>query len=141
MKVELKYDPDADVAYLRLSESAIVESEEVAPGVVLDYDAKGHIVGLEVLHAKRHLAIDTLVGRFAMRAGHEPLAQRTPMARKIRCLFNTILIQLVVDHRRQTLLLLDCFAVQACTCSSLSSGGAVVKVAQNVPTTSCSWPS
>ena len=61
MKVELKYDPDADAAYLRLSASAIIESEEVAPGVILDYDAEGHIVGLEVLHAKRHLAIDTLV--------------------------------------------------------------------------------
>ena len=42
MKVELKYDLEADAAYLRLSDSEI-------------------IVGLEVLHAKRHLANDTLV--------------------------------------------------------------------------------
>jgi uncharacterized protein YuzE len=61
MKVELKYDREADAAYLRLSDSEIIESEEVAPGVILDYDAEGHIVGLEVLHAKRHLANDTLV--------------------------------------------------------------------------------
>jgi uncharacterized protein YuzE len=59
--VKLKYNPEADAAYLRLSDSEIIESEEVAPGVILDYDAEGHIVGLEVLHARTHLATDTLV--------------------------------------------------------------------------------
>lgn len=61
MKVELKYDREADAAYLRFSHADIIESEEVAPGLILDYDAEGHIVGLEVLHARKHLARDTLV--------------------------------------------------------------------------------
>ena len=61
MKVDLKYDREADAAYLRFSESEIIDSEEVSPGVILDFDADGHIVGLEVLHAKKHLSRDTLV--------------------------------------------------------------------------------
>lgn len=61
MKVELKYDREADAAYLRFSQSEIVESEEVSPGVILDFDAEGHIVGLEVLHAREHLPKDKLV--------------------------------------------------------------------------------
>ena len=61
MKVDLKYDPEADAAYLRFSESEIIESEEVSPGVVLDFDAGGHIVGVEVLRASQLLSRDTLV--------------------------------------------------------------------------------
>ena len=61
MKVELKYDREADAAYLRFSRADIMESEEVAPGAILDYDAEGHIVGLEVLRAREHLSKDTLI--------------------------------------------------------------------------------
>lgn len=56
----LTYDKDANAAYLRFSDAAIVESEEVSDGIVLDYDAEGHIVGLEVLDADRHLPPETL---------------------------------------------------------------------------------
>jgi uncharacterized protein YuzE len=42
-------DPDADALMLRLSEAPVEESEEVAPNVVLDFDADGRIVGIEVL--------------------------------------------------------------------------------------------
>jgi len=50
------YDRDADALYLRFTEGRIVASEEVAPGVVLDFDDEGRIVALEVLSASRHLA-------------------------------------------------------------------------------------
>ncbi len=50
------YDQETDALYLRFAEGRIVESEEVAPGVVLDFDADGRIVALEVLAASRHLA-------------------------------------------------------------------------------------
>jgi uncharacterized protein YuzE len=60
MKVELKYDREADAAYLRFSTAEIIESEEVSPGVILDYDNQGRIVGLEVLHARKHLPGETL---------------------------------------------------------------------------------
>ena len=52
------YDPEVDALYLRLSESKVLESEEVQPGIVLDFDEKGNVVGVEVLNASKrgHLA-------------------------------------------------------------------------------------
>lgn len=51
MTPKLEYDPKANAAYLRFSSEKIVESEEVSPGIVLDYDEVGHIIGMEVLDA------------------------------------------------------------------------------------------
>ena len=47
--MKLKLDKEADALYLRLDESAIVESEEVQPGVLLDFDSQGRVVGIEIL--------------------------------------------------------------------------------------------
>jgi uncharacterized protein YuzE len=47
--VKLKVDHQSDTLYLRLDEAAIVESEEFQPGVILDFDASGCVVGLEML--------------------------------------------------------------------------------------------
>ena len=47
--MKLKVDQKNDALYLRLNESAIVESEEVQPGVVLDYDKDERLVGIEIL--------------------------------------------------------------------------------------------
>ena len=47
--MRLKVDRKSDALYLRLDESAIVESEEVEPGVILDFDANGRVVGIEML--------------------------------------------------------------------------------------------
>ncbi len=54
------YGPEVDAAYIRFSTGHVRESEEVTPGIVLDYDADGRIVGMEVLEAKRHLPMDVL---------------------------------------------------------------------------------
>jgi len=45
----LHIDKEADALYLRLDDSTIVESEEVAPGVVLDYNETNQVVGVEML--------------------------------------------------------------------------------------------
>jgi uncharacterized protein YuzE len=50
------YDPEADALYVRFAEASVVESEEVADGVVLDFDAEGRIVAIEVLDASKHVA-------------------------------------------------------------------------------------
>ena len=42
-----------DALYLRLDDSKVVESEEVKPGIVLDFNAKKQVVGIEVLDLKR----------------------------------------------------------------------------------------
>lgn len=53
--MKTRYDADADALYLRFADATVVDSEEVAPGIVLDFDAEGRIVAVEVLDAKRHL--------------------------------------------------------------------------------------
>lgn len=50
------YDAEADALYVRFADASIVESEEVAAGVVLDFDAEGRIVAIELLDASKHLA-------------------------------------------------------------------------------------
>lgn len=47
MKIE--YDQQADAMYIRLRAGKVVESEEVRPGVVLDFDAQGQVLGIEML--------------------------------------------------------------------------------------------
>jgi len=51
--VRLKVDQAADALYLRLDESSIVESAEVSPGVVLDYNGQNQVVGVEILNLSR----------------------------------------------------------------------------------------
>jgi uncharacterized protein YuzE len=48
--MRLRIDKENDVLYLRLNEIEIFESEEVQPGVILDFDENGHIVGIEILN-------------------------------------------------------------------------------------------
>lgn len=47
--MKLRIDHKADALYLRLDASKIIESEEVAPGVIVDFDARNRVVGVEVL--------------------------------------------------------------------------------------------
>lgn len=56
----VKYDAEANAAYIRFSPEKVAESEEVSDGIVLDYDADGHIVGMEVLDARAHLSPELL---------------------------------------------------------------------------------
>jgi uncharacterized protein YuzE len=48
------YDPEADSVF-RLDESPVVESEEIRPGVVLDLDERGEIIGIEMLRVSQRL--------------------------------------------------------------------------------------
>ncbi|MBI5970449.1 MAG: DUF2283 domain-containing protein [Deltaproteobacteria bacterium] len=48
--MRLKIDKENDTLYFRLDETAIVESEEVEPGVILDFNADGKVVGIESLN-------------------------------------------------------------------------------------------
>ena len=51
--MKIRVDEQADALYLRLDDSAIVESREVAPGVVLDYNAHNQVIGIELLHLSK----------------------------------------------------------------------------------------
>ena len=47
--MKLKFDKENDSLYLRLDDTAIVESEQVQPGIILDFDEEGRVVGVEKL--------------------------------------------------------------------------------------------
>jgi uncharacterized protein YuzE len=53
--MKMHYDQEADALYLRLDDSKIVESTEVQPGIVLDYDANNQVVGVEILRVKERV--------------------------------------------------------------------------------------
>ena len=53
--MKLNVDREADALYLRLDDSAIVESEEVSPGVVLDYNEAKEVVGVELLNEAKEV--------------------------------------------------------------------------------------
>jgi uncharacterized protein YuzE len=57
--MKLKVDQQADALYLLLSDAPSGRSEEVSPGIVVDYDDEGRVVGIEMLHlSKRALQAD-----------------------------------------------------------------------------------
>jgi uncharacterized protein YuzE len=51
--MKLHVDKKADALYLRLDDSTILDSEEVSPGVILDYNEENNVVGLEILNLSR----------------------------------------------------------------------------------------
>jgi uncharacterized protein YuzE len=54
------YDQKADARYVRFSNSEIIESEEVRPGSIIDYDAEERIVSILMLDARNQLSADAL---------------------------------------------------------------------------------
>ena len=47
--MRIEYDPKADAMYIRLIAGTVVESDEVRPGVVFDFDINGRVLGIEML--------------------------------------------------------------------------------------------
>jgi uncharacterized protein YuzE len=55
-KMKLHVDREADALYLRLDESPVTESEEVSPGIVLDFNDRHEVVGIEMLRISQRSA-------------------------------------------------------------------------------------
>lgn len=53
--MNVTYDPEVDVLRIVLSSRPIDESDEDKPGVILDYDRDGNVVGLEILAASKRV--------------------------------------------------------------------------------------
>lgn len=58
--MRIKIDEASDALYFRLDESPVVESEEVQPGVILDFNAAGQAVGIEILGIKARIPLEEL---------------------------------------------------------------------------------
>ena len=58
--MKISYDKATDSLYIHLADRASVESDEVKDGVVLDFDAKGALVGIDVQHASKRADLNNL---------------------------------------------------------------------------------
>jgi uncharacterized protein YuzE len=59
--MKLNYFAETDSLYIDLSEQPSVHSREISEGVVLDYDAKGNLVGIDIDHASSKVDLKQLV--------------------------------------------------------------------------------
>jgi len=65
--MKFKYYPETDTFYIELKEVPSVESEEIADGVVIDYDENGEIVGIEIEKATQKEDINVpIVGKLML---------------------------------------------------------------------------
>jgi len=60
LKLPVKYRAADNAAYIRLSSGDILDSSEIAPNVVFDYDIDDRIVGIELLNARAQLSAELL---------------------------------------------------------------------------------
>jgi uncharacterized protein YuzE len=58
--MRVHFDEEADAVYWRLDDSTIVESEEVQPGVILDYNEDNQVVGVEILNVTQRVPLASL---------------------------------------------------------------------------------
>jgi uncharacterized protein YuzE len=59
--MKLNYHPETDSLYIDLSEKTSVETREISEGVLLDYDADGHLVGIDIDNASNKVQLKDLV--------------------------------------------------------------------------------
>lgn len=59
--MELNYYPETDSLYINLSEQSSVESQEISEGIVLDYDAEGRLVGIDIDNASHKVEMEKLI--------------------------------------------------------------------------------
>ena len=59
--MRLNYYPDTDSLYIDLDSAPSVESREISEGVVLDYDAGGNLVGIDIDNASKKVELDQFV--------------------------------------------------------------------------------
>lgn len=58
--MKVKIDKESDALYFRLDDDEIVESEEVQPGIILDFDENGRMIGIEILSLSSRFAAEKL---------------------------------------------------------------------------------
>jgi len=61
IKMKISYYPDTDSLYIDLSEHPSAESREISEGVILDYDAEGRLVGIDIDNASKKVELNKLI--------------------------------------------------------------------------------
>jgi len=59
--MKLNYHPDTDSLYIDLSERTSVETREISEGILLDYDANGNLVGIDIDNASKKVQLKDLI--------------------------------------------------------------------------------
>ncbi|RJS68010.1 DUF2283 domain-containing protein [ANME-2 cluster archaeon] len=58
--MRVKVDMESDALYFRLCEDDVEDSEEIAPGIIIDYNKDDNVVGIEILGIKSRLPVEEL---------------------------------------------------------------------------------
>ena len=58
--MKLEFDPVADAAYFEIAQGEISATREIEPGINGDYDAEGHLLGIEVLSVSKRTQTDPI---------------------------------------------------------------------------------
>lgn len=58
--MKIRYEQSSDAVYIRLKDSKYSESDEVSSNIILDFDKKGNVIGIEILDASNYLDINEL---------------------------------------------------------------------------------
>lgn len=81
--MKFHYYQDTDSLYIFLSEKTSSDSREVTPGVVMDFDEDGHIVGIDIDHASQLVNLSRLeaqgipIGYLSLSNSYSPQARKT----------------------------------------------------------------
>jgi uncharacterized protein YuzE len=59
--MRMHYSQDADAIYIRLKEDRIHNTNEVTPDIIMDYDDKGNVIGIEILSASEKVDTQELI--------------------------------------------------------------------------------
>jgi len=59
--MRMHYSQDADAIYIRLKEDHVNNTDEVAEDIIMDFDDKGHVIGIEILSASEKVDVRELI--------------------------------------------------------------------------------
>jgi uncharacterized protein YuzE len=104
MNMKITYDPEVDVLRILLSNTAVAESNEAKPGMILDYDKDGNVVGMEILNASKQMenpyAVEySVIVTQAEKIQSDTIATQQPLSLCDRRAF----LQLPLEERRRIL--------------------------------------
>lgn len=76
--MKFHYYSDTDSLYIDLSENASVDSEEIRPGIVLDFDERGNLVGIDIDRASASVSLTSLTVESLPLSSFAVVGQKAP---------------------------------------------------------------